>query len=1389
MNQGFRQRLQGLLEEQSLTPGKLAKELGVARQSAYNWLERGKISSRNLSRVAEYFKVSKIWLVNGIGSRNGEHNGSGVYGQQARALINDVVHSETLLRLAAKAVGLAIFEYDLYTGTLSWTEDSQRFCELDLSTIYPTLDSFISGLSGSDRDCFRKLLDQHLSQEGSNSEEVTLHLPDGCIRNAVIWLSARLDNVGRPNAIIAAIQDVTEYKQEEEVLRSKERYLAMLLNTVPYGVQDNDVNGIITYSNPAHHRILGYPPEKLIGKAIWDMYTPEESKQGLRDYFAYLVAEQPEPEPYITNVRRQDGSSVDIQVDWTYKRDTDGKLTGFVSIITDISERRRAEAAIRQSEKTARVLIDASPNITLLLDTTGNVIAGNQKLANSLGTSLDEMIGKRIFDFLPPEIAKSRWKRLEEAVQTKKPVQFDDERAGRFFDNYFYPILDDQGQVTRVAIYARDITKQQKSSSRLNRLYRTYAMLTHCIQAMIRANNEPELLDKFCRHIVDTGGYRLTWVGYAERDEQKTVRPVATAGYEKGYVEAAQLSWADNERGRGPGGRAIRTGKPFVVRDVLNDPDFSPWRDDAIQRGYASVAALPLMKEGDVFGAMLIYAHESDAFDEKEIRLLMNLADDLSFGIHAMRDRKDLQRQVQRNDIILGTSPDGFWIVDLEGRLQEVNDAYCKMVGYSREELLSMHVADIEANESPDDVQERMENIICDGYERFESRHRRKNGTLIDMEITASLAELGKQKFVFTFFRDITKRKQAEEALRESKRRLLVSQEIAHVGSWDWDIGTGALTWTDEIYRIFGYPPQSFNPRYESFMESVHPADREKVTDAVESALQNVNPYDIEHRIVRPDGTERVVRESGKVYCNETGTPIRIVGVVQDITEQKQAEEKLRQAATVFESTAEGVTVTDPDGKIIAVNKAFTEITGYSEQEALGKTPRILKSGRHNETFYHDMWASIIEAGQWQGEIWNRRKNGELYPELRNISAVRDEEGTITHYVSVFTDITAMKRSEERLVYLAHHDALTGLPNRLLFNVQLEHALKRAQREKQQVAVLFLDLDRFKNINDSLGHPIGDMVLQVIVDRMKIQLREEDMLARLGGDEFIIVLENIGTRNTATVAQKLMQAFCEPIIVNSHSLHLTASIGISLFPDDGKDVTTLVKNADAAMYRAKERGRNNYQFYTTELTNSAMERMVLENELRQAIERDEFVLCYQPQYSLTTGKLVGAEALIRWQHAEMGLVSPDKFISIAEDTGLILPIGEWVLQTACSQARKWQNSGLPIERIAVNVAGIQIQRGDIVETVRRILNETGLDSRCLELEITETFIMQQTEQDLSVLNGLKDLGVTLAIDDFGTGYSSLGYLKQLPIDKLKVDRTFVRDIPKDSDNEAISRAI
>jgi diguanylate cyclase (GGDEF)-like protein/PAS domain S-box-containing protein len=499
---------------------------------------------------------------------------------------------------------------------------------------------------------------------------------------------------------------------------------------------------------------------------------------------------------------------------------------------------------------------------------------------------------------------------------------------------------------------------------------------------------------------------------------------------------------------------------------------------------------------------------------------------------------------------------------------------------------------------------------------------------------------------------------------------------------------------------------------------------------------------------------------------------------------------RLRQASIAFDSAAEGILITDEDVSIIAINRGFTDITGYREDEVLGQVPNELNPEHVGADKYREIRHALLNEGRWRGEVTNHRKNGESFSEWITITTVRDADDSIVNYVGVFADISDTKQAQQTLHDMVNHDALTGLPNRRLLNELTDHALRRAERERASLAILFVDLDRFKVINDTLGHQVGDKLLVEVSNRLNAVMRESDTVARLGGDEFLVMMDSLrDVEDASRVAKKIVSSLQAEFVIDGKEIFIGASVGISVYPGDGRDVDSLIKAADIAMYKVKSEGKNNYRFYSADLSENAVERFNMESQLRRALERHQFEVYYQPQVSVATGRIVGAEALVRWQHPELGVVSPAKFIPLAEETGLVVQIGEWVLREAAAQVVAWSGQGLNLQSISVNISGMQVQRSNFPDVVYGILVETGCEPSVLELEITESIVMHNTESVISVFNRIKEPGVRLAIDDFGTGYSSLSYLKRLPLDKLKIDQSFVQELTLNADDKAIASAV
>jgi diguanylate cyclase (GGDEF)-like protein/PAS domain S-box-containing protein len=650
----------------------------------------------------------------------------------------------------------------------------------------------------------------------------------------------------------------------------------------------------------------------------------------------------------------------------------------------------------------------------------------------------------------------------------------------------------------------------------------------------------------------------------------------------------------------------------------------------------------------------------------------------------------------------------------------------------------------------------------------------------------------------------------AFDRLESREERYRVLAEFSP--DWDYWLGSDGsfVHVSPACLDITGYSARQFMSDRALLERIIHPDDlpawRAHLAQVIGGADPDRTPLEL--RIRTRDGEQRWIEHVCNRILSEDGRFLGRRGVNRDITARVAADQALReserkyrtlfesadqralQARMVFEHSSLGILITDAKERIVAVNGAFTEITGYSEQEALGETPRLLKSEHQDDAFYQAMWASLVHTRQWRGELWNRRKTGETYPQMTTINAVYDEAGQLTNYVSMFEDITQSKRSEEALYKLAHEDALTGLPNGALLRARLEQSLSRAERNGSMLGVLFLDLDMFKSINDTLGHPVGDALLQRVAEAISQRVRGADSVARLGGDEFVVLMEDIQEPTVAAqLARRLLEAFSTPFQAKGHALKISTSIGISIYPIDGKDMETLLRNADVAMYQAKEQGRNTYRFFEERMSEGALERQRLEHALGHALTRDELRLEYQPQVRLEDGSLIGTEVLLRWSHPELGQVPPSRFIPVAEDLGLIGKLGNWVLERACNQLAEWDELGFRIARMTVNLSLQQLERVDLVESVGDILARTGIAGHRLEVDVLEAVFLRQPEQVIANLEALRELGVRIAIDDFGLGFSSLGGLPRLPINRLKIDKTFVDNLNQVPGDDAVVRAI
>jgi diguanylate cyclase (GGDEF)-like protein/PAS domain S-box-containing protein len=1154
----------------------------------------------------------------------------------------------------------------------------------------------------------------------------------------------------------------------------------------------------------------------------------------------------------------------------------------------------------------------------------------------------------------------------------------------------------------------RLLREKRRSEDRLRRVARARFVMAQCNRVLVRAGDERQLFQDMCRIVVESGGHRMAWIGIARQDAERTIEPVASFGDHDQLLSRVRISWADDEFGQGPAGRAVRTGEPQIIRDVEQSAAYR-WRQEAVAGGHRALASLPLSCAGTTLGVLGLLPSEPDAFDAEEIELLKELADDIGYGVHALRARAAqheaeaaLRASEARFQSTFAQVAVGLAHVDFSGRFLLVNDRLCAIFGYGREEILGQSFQKLTVPEDLAHSLASVQQVVTGALPSVtvEKRCLRKDGSMFWTSVTASLGKDGQgdSRYVIVAVEDIDERKQADIGLREYNARLaaIVDAHLYAAGSGDGDLSALLQIMLHKVCEVLKADAAGiqmlegerlvFTVATDSIRHLIgcsNGLEDSIAGTAVRTGLVQVSADTLIDERVDPAAAGRSGARSAIVAPLQHGARVHGVlkvfstqpdrfrdaevsavqlfaGIAGHAIERKRAELALREAVTFTRSTLDALSshicVIDNSGTIVEVNRnwrdfalrnpgrpeavltganflracdeaaqAGVEVAGrfaqalrellagarhefaieYEVQSAEGQRWFLLRATRFpegggrayavldhedvservrrtrrqaviaafsqralesmdTEALLHHAVSAVIEgtdpefcrllqvAGDEQrlmykaGRRWTpeggqqecllsapmRPPSARTYepvlvedlaPEhgpdpsrappgirsgievpIANASGLLGVLGVYaarpacfgSEHVDFLQSVsnivaTAMDRrsTEQRLAHLAQFDALTGLPNRNLFKDRLHQALSQAQRNHWLVGLLFIDLDRFKTVNDTLGHNAGDVLLVHIAESLQSCVRSGDTVGRLGGDEFVIILSNLAKPDDVSgIAHKVLATLSQSVDVLGHRVYVTASVGIALYPGDGANADELLKNADTAMFRAKEQGRNSLRFYLPSMNARAVERVQLESELRGAYERGEFRLVYQPRVSLATGRISGLEALLRWDSPSRGEVPPSDFIPILEDTGLIMPVGDWVLRAACAQVAAWCAMGLAIP-VAVNLSARQFAQKGLDEAVRRIVRDAGIAPELLELELTESMLMQDAEEAARVLSNLKALGVKLSIDDFGTGYSSLAYLKRFPIDSLKVDRAFVRDCTTDPDDAAIVLAV
>jgi diguanylate cyclase (GGDEF)-like protein/PAS domain S-box-containing protein len=823
---------------------------------------------------------------------------------------------------------------------------------------------------------------------------------------------------------------------------------------------------------------------------------------------------------------------------------------------------------------------------------------------------------------------------------------------------------------------------------------RALKLLSDCSMVLIHAETEQEFLEAICRLAVETGDYLMAWIGFAEQDAARSISYRASSGYEAGYLQSVAISWSDDASGQGPVGTAIRTGATIVNNDYRTNPDMRPWSAAASQRGYRSSIALPLKVRNRVIGVFSTYAADPFSFSAAEVRLLEELAGNLSYGIEAIRNRAEreaaqtaLKKENEKNLALLRNASDGIHILDIAGNLIEASDAFCAMLGYSRDDMIGMNVAQWDAHFTEAGLAQHVSRQFgSPGRSQFESTHRRKDGSLLDVEVSGAAMELDGRPVLFNSSRDITERKQADKRLQEKQEELFKSE--AQYRELIRNLHVAIVVHTPDTRIVFS------NPRASELLGLSEDQMRGKV--AIDPAWH---------------------------FIDEQEKPMPLA-----------------------------------DYPVNRVIKAMNPIEALVLGVKFPNTARVT-------------WL-LVNA----------------FPEL-------DADGSLKRVVVNFDDITARKRAEAKIHHLAFFDALTRLPNRRLLMDRFHSALTVSARSNLYGAVLFIDMDRFKTVNDVLGHDFGDLLLIEVANRIRSCVREGDTVARWGGDEFVVLLAGIdehieaASQKTALIAAKIRACLTQPYLLKTVEQHSSSSIGVAMYRGNGDAPDVVLRQADIAMYKAKDAGRNAVRFFNPEMQLAVELHAALEADLRHAVPERQLRLHYQIQVD-TDQRPMGAEALVRWEHPRRGMVSPLSFIPIAEESSLILDIGGWVLQTACRQLAAWRQQ--PRTRhlsLSVNVSAQQFRQADFVDMLAALLREHDIDASRLKLELTESVVLTDIGDVVTRMRALKALGVKLSMDDFGTGYSSLAYLKQLPLDEIKIDQSFVRDIISDPNDAVMVKTI
>lgn len=1141
--------------------------------------------------------------------------------------------------------------------------------------------------------------------------------------------------------------------------------------------------------NQRFAQMLQYEPADLAGSTFQEMTHPDDLADDLQ-LCDELVRGERDSFEMEKRYRRRDGQFVWAHLSVSYHRSNDPTQCYFVSVIEDIHARKQALIALQASMAQVQLLLDATGDAIIGVNQNAEITFVNHTAQQQLGyANIGQLIGLPVQTLISKQkAALVLWREICKSLEQPQPISGE---ADLFINLH--------GETLPTAYRAIPVPKSQDGTilvicwqnirERKQQLMKQQAQ-SYLLHRLLDDADLPDLLTELVKFIEQQLPHLRGSILLADIQNQVmhvVAGPSLPAEYNQ-KVEGLPIRY-----GNGSCGTAAATGQPVYVADVHNDMLWLNFQDLVAPYDWLQACwSTPFFDTNrQLLGTFGIYSAEKRIPTPEERDLIQFTASLAAFLV----ERSDAKGRLELFSKAIEQSPVGVLICSIQGEVQYYNQRFVQLSQIPvnvLEDTPQLHTV------LPADMQDWLKSVLPQlqtGKQKVSRQDQRQRTDQSPQWLESSLYAIVDRNqqisHVLLELEDITIQKLAEQHWMESElrfRTLLDNTPEISVQGYEAD-GT-TFYWNKASEVLYGYSKEEAVGK--SLLDLIIPPPmHDDVRAAVSQMAQSGVPIPAGELMLQRKGGEPVHVFSGHAVVQLPGRPSQIFCMDIDLSVRKQQEANLRLADAVFNSSREGILITDTKEVIISVNPALVRLFGYSEAELLGQTPSVLRSDQHSHEFYQQMWQQLTEQNYWQGEVINKHKDGTVLPVQLSISAVFNEEQQISHYAAVFTDLSEIRATEAEIMFLSEHDELTHLPNRQLFLQIADQAIKAARRDHLYTAVLMLDLDHFKDVNDSYGHQYGDELLLQVASRLKQKVRDTDVIARLGGDEFAVLLTSLQQiDDAAVVASKLLQHMVMPwTLSNAVEVTLGASIGIAVFPDHGDNTTLLLQGADAALYKAKAAGRNTFTFYSDAYTQAARERLTIEAQLRKAIKANHLRVYYQPQIDIFSGHIIGAEALVRWFDPEQGMISPLRFIPVAEACGLINDIGEFVLTETCRQGQQWLEAGLPRLTLAVNVSPAQFKRYDMRKQVTQVLNDTGFPAQCLELELTESALMENQELVVQVLDDLRRLGIRLAIDDFGTGYSSLAYLKRFPLDVLKIDKKFIDDIPHSHDDMAIATAI